>query len=222
MVLRVVAALRAFRPAYWQALQTWWGRSLFDYRVGLDLDQHVGIDEAIHFNHRGGRTLCSEELRMGAAVLFPEFDVGDEHASADDIRANTSCLQQRHLDQLQAASGLLIGLTGRICATIFLDSGSSSDKHTASNPKRPTIADFVFPRCVGCDALFHRGRSIGHSVVYGNRLSFEGRSTSGIALRLTLAVTWNAVRQRDTEAAGPRENMPEIDIRNREATTGRE
>src|SRR4051794_30324041 len=56
--------------------------SAHDQRVGFDLHQHLGVDQAANLYHcRGGADLA-EELAMRPAYSLPVLYVRDEHARA--------------------------------------------------------------------------------------------------------------------------------------------
>jgi len=61
-----------------------------DYRVGLDLDQHVRIDESRHLDHRGGRRMVPESLPVRFADFGPAPDVRDKHARANHVLEATA------------------------------------------------------------------------------------------------------------------------------------
>lgn len=54
--------------------------SVFDIRVGLDLDQHVRGNQAPDFRHAGGRTDVAKAFTVGLADFLPVRDVHDVYA----------------------------------------------------------------------------------------------------------------------------------------------
>src|SRR6185436_10263222 len=79
-------------------------------RLRLDLHQHVGIDEARHLHHAGGRTDRPEELAVRPADLLPARDVRDVHPRPHDVRQAGPRLAQRALDVAKGLQGLGVGV----------------------------------------------------------------------------------------------------------------
>jgi len=58
----------------------------FNDRVGFDLDEPIGVDEATHHDQRAGRTYVPEELAMHFGHLLPVVDSGQVDPGANDVR----------------------------------------------------------------------------------------------------------------------------------------
>lgn len=56
-----------------------------DVGISLDLDQHVGIDQALDLHHRRRRPDGAEDLAVRAADVFPLRDVEHVDARAHDV-----------------------------------------------------------------------------------------------------------------------------------------
>ncbi len=59
--------------------------SSVEISIRLDFDEHRRIDEPADFDHCGGRSDLAEELAVGFASLVPFGDVGQVHASPDNV-----------------------------------------------------------------------------------------------------------------------------------------
>jgi len=70
------------------------------------------VDERLHFHHRRDRRIVAEELLVRPAVVGPPRDVGHEHACADDVLRVSAEVAEGFLDDLEAALGLSVGVTG--------------------------------------------------------------------------------------------------------------
>src|SRR5574341_2158591 len=74
------------------------GKQLGDHRVGFDLYEYLGRNQAAHLHHAGGRPDVAEEFPVGLAALFPVVNVGDVHAGPDHVLETGAGPAQRRLD----------------------------------------------------------------------------------------------------------------------------
>src|SRR5262249_2294717 len=77
------------------------GSPIRDDRVCLDLDEHVGIYQPAHLDHRRRRADGGEDLAVSAADLLPVRDVRQVHPSADDVFHLRPGLFERGADGLE-------------------------------------------------------------------------------------------------------------------------
>src|SRR5579859_7728298 len=86
-------------------------KNLRDNRLCLNLNQHVGIDEAFDLDHAGGGANFSEELAVRFADLLPvSFNVEDVDARAHHVFEAGPGSLQRGLDVFEGLEGLRVGV----------------------------------------------------------------------------------------------------------------
>src|SRR5579859_1535825 len=84
-------------------------KNLRDNRLCLNLNQHVGIDEAFDLDHAGGGANFAEELAVRFADLLPvSFYVEDVDARAYHILQAGLGTLQRGLDVFKGLYGLSV------------------------------------------------------------------------------------------------------------------
>jgi hypothetical protein len=139
-----------------------------DDRVGLDLDQHVGIDQAPDFDHRGGRTDVAEGFAVRTADRLPLRDVGDVHAGAHDVAEGRARRGQRARYVGDRLSRLRVRVTLADDRAIGAGRRRSGHEHPVPDAHRARIADQRLPaRAAGKILAFHRVGSYSHSIVAG-------------------------------------------------------
>ncbi len=90
--------------------QTVSSRPACDNGVGLDLDEHRGVDQGLNLDHCGGGRVAGEELAMRTPETRSESDVRHKHPGTHDIGHSSGQPLQRLLDDLQATPCLCVGI----------------------------------------------------------------------------------------------------------------
>src|SRR5579863_2932215 len=80
-----------------------------EYRLGLNLHQHMGVNQAADFNHGGGGTNLAEEFAVSFANLLPVINIDDVYAGAHHILHAGTCSLQGRLDIFEYLHRLCIG-----------------------------------------------------------------------------------------------------------------
>ncbi len=81
-----------------------------EFGFDFDFDEQAGVDEGADFDHGGAGLDGVEEFTVGAAVLLPELDVGDEHAGSDDVFESGAELGKGAFNGANDLNGLGIGV----------------------------------------------------------------------------------------------------------------
>src|SRR5262245_10463843 len=83
-------------------------RLLLDPGIRLDLDQHRGLDQPPHLDHRGRGTDDAEELAVRLADLLPIVDVRDVDARTHHVTDTGAGLLQSGVDVVERLDGLCV------------------------------------------------------------------------------------------------------------------
>src|SRR5262249_32405356 len=112
----------------------------------LDLDEHRGVDEAAHLDHRGRRTGLPQDLAVRATDLLPVTrDVDDVHARADDVRHPRTGPGEGRIDVLERLDGLGVGVAGTYDPALPVRGRGSRDVDDPPRPHGPRVADDRLP-----------------------------------------------------------------------------
>ena len=122
-----------------------------DDRIGLDLDQHVRVDERRDLDHRRRRTDRSEDLAMRSADRFPLGDVGDVHARAHDVADRRAGLVQRAHDVGERLASLRVGVANADDLAVAPRGGRAGDVHGVADANGARVADDRLPWSSGRD-----------------------------------------------------------------------
>ncbi len=127
------------------------------YGLGLDLDEHGGIDQPSHLDHRRRRTDVAENLAVGAADFFPVLDVGDVHPRAHDVAERGSGLLERGSDVPKRLDRLRIGVAGPDDPAVGAGRGRPRNVDHVSDPDGPRVADDRLPGRAAREVPPHHG-----------------------------------------------------------------
>ena len=127
------------------------GLAVFVFRGGdgnncfsFDFDEERGIYELADLDHGGGGTNGAEELAVGAADRLPLGDVGNEHASADDVMKRRTGLLECGLDSAEGLHGLKVRIA-RADDAGRSDRGRASDENVLADANGAGVADDGLP-----------------------------------------------------------------------------
>jgi hypothetical protein len=97
--------------------------------------------------------MTGEELSMRLPVLLPARDIRNEHARAHHIFQVRAQLLQGALDDLQATTGLGVGITRSDTAPVLVDRGRPANTYQITGAYGAAVADLPFPGRAGEYAL---------------------------------------------------------------------
>jgi len=123
--------------------------------IGLDFDEHVGIDQLCDLHHGGRRPDGSEELAVRAADFLPSTDVGDVDACPHDIVESSTSLLQRGLDIAQCLERLRAHVALPDDSAVGIGSRRAGHVNVGADAHRSGVADHRLPRPAAGDVLPH-------------------------------------------------------------------
>ena len=106
-----------------------------DDGVGFDLHEHVGIDEALHFDHRRGGTDVAEHFAVRTSDGLPVGrDVDDVHPRPHDIVEAGAGLDQHRPDVPQRVHGLRVRVSAPDEDAALVGGGRAGHPHLVVDP----------------------------------------------------------------------------------------
>ena len=123
------------------------GRSfVVDDGIDLDLDQHVGSDQARDLDHGRDGRVFREALGVCPTELLPARDVGDKHACTGHVVQLGADVSERSFDDLEAALGLRVGVAEGVGLALGVERDGTGDKYEGARSQGAAIADLLLPR----------------------------------------------------------------------------
>src|SRR5687768_6541513 len=126
-----------------------------DDRLGLDLDEHLGIDEPPHLDHARRRTDGAKCLSMRATDLLPPPDVGHVDPRADDVRQSCAGAREGGFDVSQRLSRLGIRVARANHAPGCVGRRRAGDVDGVADSDCARVANDRLPRRSARDILSH-------------------------------------------------------------------